>query len=64
MISTMRSRGYYVLCYSKEDYEQKKGETKKIGPFKSVGNAFARKQAEEKKWHFVEVVEGVIMTDY
>ena len=56
MIKTMKSRGFYVLCYSKRDYEEKKGETKKIGPYKSVENAFDRKQHEEKvrRWHFVE----------
>lgn len=63
---TMRSRGFYVLCYSREDYEGKKGETKKIGPFGSIESALDVRQMEiiENNWYHVEVGEKVIDTDY
>jgi hypothetical protein len=59
----MRSLGYYVLCYSQKDYDEKKGETKKIGPFKSIENAWARKIAVEEtgKWRHVEIVEKCVI---
>jgi hypothetical protein len=66
MIKTMKSEGFYVLCYSQKDYEEKNGETEKIGPFKKVENAFDRRQTEliTKHWYYVEVVEKVTVTDF
>lgn len=62
----MRSRGFYVLCYSEKDYKEKNGETKKIGPFKYVRKAWYRKQMELLKnhWYYAEVAEKVTVTDY
>lgn len=64
--NTMRSRGFYVLCYSEKDYKEKNGETKKIGPFKHLINAWKRRKMELLKnhWYFAEVVERVTVTDY
>ena len=61
----MRSRGFYVLCYNEKDYMEKQGETKKYGPYRSVENAFNKKEDEEKSgtWYFVEVREKVIITE-
>jgi hypothetical protein len=63
MIKTMTSRGFYVLCYNEQDYQQKKGETKKIGPFKEVTDAWYRRRRERitGHWYYVEVVEKVIV---
>lgn len=65
MFKTMRFCGFYVLCYNEKDYMEKQGETKKYGPYRSVENAFDKKEDEEKKrtWYFVEVVEKVIITE-
>jgi hypothetical protein len=62
----MRSRSFYVLCYSEKDYKEKNGETKKIGPFKDVQNAWDRRQQEllVNHWYFSEVVEKVTVTVY
>ena len=67
MIKIMRSRGFYVLCYSEKDYKEKKRRNKKkIGPFKDVQNAWDRRRQEllVNHWYFAEVVERVTVTEY